>query len=328
MGKTNTAENAKLMYEAGQTYYAMAQLTDSGDHTEFTSAASLWSNKSGKSPVVRPNGMISGGAVTPGSSNNEVAVAALTCYLAGVLTSVGADSSVAITRATSTDTHMINSITVDSTGALAVVTGTDGTAFSETRGAAGGPPLIPVGSIEIAQVRTTSYTAGLIDDSEIFEVVGTHQERFDFPLWDEQYETGSVVFVDDLPLIHTGPTAKRVYASCNAPIFAEVSPVSDFVPPENTHSVSSAQVYGGTLGSRSSSLGQGSFTAYLQDGVSDGLVQLKDEELWFKFYPDKYKTPYMLCQGKLGISRTFPAGSSITAKCTISAATAAVEVSS
>ena len=38
--------------------------------------------------------------------------------------------------------------------------------------------------------------------------------------------------------------------------------------------------------------------------MSDGLVQLKNETLWFKFYPDRYKTPYLLTQGKLGISRS------------------------
>ncbi|MEN9761270.1 MAG: hypothetical protein RI906_1096, partial [Pseudomonadota bacterium] len=38
-----TAENAKLQYEAGQTSTSMTALTNSGDETTFTSAASLWS---------------------------------------------------------------------------------------------------------------------------------------------------------------------------------------------------------------------------------------------------------------------------------------------
>jgi hypothetical protein len=94
---------------------------------------------------------------------------------------------------------------------------------------------------------------------------------------------------------------------------------SDFVPAETSHSVSSTQVYGSTVGSSSSSLGQGSFNARLSDGVSDALVKEKNNFLWFRFYPDRYKTNYMLTQGKLGISRTFPAGDSIQAACTISA---------
>ena len=58
-----TAENAKLQYEAGQNAAAMAALTNSGDATNFTSAASLWSGRSGYAPVVRPNGLLTGGAV-------------------------------------------------------------------------------------------------------------------------------------------------------------------------------------------------------------------------------------------------------------------------
>lgn len=323
-----SAENAKLEYEAGQTFVSMSALTDSGDHTVFTSTADQFSRKSGFAPAIRPNGLITGGAVIPAVSttNDKVDVAALSCYLQGVKTSVSAATDVSITRGLTTDTHNITSITVNSGGAIAAVSGTDGTAFSETRGAAGGPPLIAATSIEIAQVRTTSVTAGVIDSAEIYQVVGVHQERYDYPLWDVNYAEGTVEFNSALPVIHTGPVAKKVYASYAEPIFAEVSLASDFVPPETTHSVSSTQIYNTTIGSTSSSLGQGSFTAYLTDGVGDALVSLKNETLWFKFSPDRYQTPYMLVQGKLGISRTFPAAGQVQAKCTISADQAATEV--
>jgi uncharacterized protein RhaS with RHS repeats len=255
-----------------------------------------------------------------------VAIAALTCNLAGVVTSVAAGP-LTITRGLTTDVCNITSITVNSSGALAAVTGVDHTAFSETRAANGGPPLIPVGSVEIAQVRVTTQAAGAVAASEIFQVVGTHLERADFPLWDVDYGAGSVTFLDALPEIHTGPVCKKVYASYASPIFADVALASDFVPPETAHSVSSTQVYGSTLGSTSSTLGQGSFTAYLTNGVADALVTLKNATLWFKFFPDRYASPYLLAQGKLGISRTFPAGDSIQAACTISSSEAAVEVS-
>lgn len=333
-----TAENAKLSYEAGQQATAMTLLTDSGDHITFTSAASLWSGRAGYTPVVRPNGLLTGGAITPDAAagNDKVDIAALTCNLAGVVTSVAAGE-LTITRGASSDTHCITSITVDSSGALAAVAGVDSTAFSETRGANGGPPFIPVGSIEIGQVRTTSITAAPITAAEIFQVVGTHTERADFPLYEVNYGPtvsggvqtkagGSVSMLDTLPLIHTGSTAKRVYASYASPIFADISLASDFVPPETSHSVSSTQVYGSTIGSTQSTLGQGSFTAYLQNGVSDPLVVLKNALLWFKFYPDRYASPYVLAQGTLGIARTFPAGDQIQAACTISAAKASIEV--
>jgi len=154
-----TAENGKLDFEAGQTSYAMAALTDSGDNTIFNSAVTIFSGANGKAPDIRPNGVITGGAIVPAVSgtNNLVDVAGLTCYLAGVNTTVAAGLDTAITRA-STNVASISSITITSAGAIAVVKGTDSlsTAFSETRAAAGGPPLIPVGSIEIGQVRTTT----------------------------------------------------------------------------------------------------------------------------------------------------------------------------
>ena len=321
-----TAENAKLQYEAGQTSTSMTELTNSGDETTFTSSASLWSKRTGYAPIVRPNGLLTGGAITPHASDNDkVNVAALTLNLNGVITSVSAGTAT-ITRGLTTDTHNITSITINSSGAIAAVSGVDSTAFSATRGAAGGPPLIAVDSVEIGQVRTTSVSAALVLSSEIFQVVGVHQERADFPLFDVNYSTGSVTFLAALPEIHTGPVPKKVFASFAAPIFTDVQLASDFVPPETTHSVTSTQVYGTTLGATSSTLGQGSFTAYLQDGVTDALVTLKNEDLWFKFYPDRYKSPYMLTQGKLGVSRTFPAGDNIQAACTISATAKATEV--
>jgi hypothetical protein len=307
----------------------MAALTNSGDATTFTSAASLWSGKSGYTPVVRPNGLLTGGAVIPAVSTTAqlVDVAALTCNLQGVITTVAADTDVAVTRPASGKAN-ICSITVTDAGAIAVVVGTDSasTALVETRAAAGGPPLIPVGSIEIAQVRMITSASAAVTAAEIFSVVGTHVEMANYPLFNIDYTTGSVEFISALPTIHTGVVPKKVYASYKSPIFSEISLASDFTPPETTNSVSSTQIYGTTLGSTSQTLGQGGFTAYLEDGVSDALVAQKNATLWFRFYPDRYKTPYLLTQGKLGVSRTFPAGDSIQAACTISATTAAKEV--
>lgn len=320
-----TAENAKLQYEAGQNSVSQTALTDSGDATTFTSSASLWSGRSGFAPVVRPNGVLTGFAVTTHATDDTVTIAAGTLNLNGAVIPVNAGSLVA-SRGVSLDTHRITSLTVNAAGSLAAVAGLVGTSFAETRGAAGGPPLIAVDSVEIGQVRTTSISATVISSAEIYQVVGLHRERADFPLYDINYAGGSVVFLDALPEIHTGTVPKKVFSSYASPIFADVALASDFVPPETSHSVSSTQVYGTTLGSTSSTLGQGAFTAFLTDGVADALVTLKNEILWFKFFPDRYRTPYLLTQGKLGISRTFPAGDNIQAACTISASAAGVEV--
>ncbi len=331
--KTNTAANAKLQYEAGQEISAMAAMTDSGDHTTFsTSGVTLWSGKSGYEPKIYPDGLETGGVVTPGAANDKVAVAALTCYLAGVLTTVAADAAVAVSRPASSPAGLkkISSITINSAGAIAVVAGTDGAALSATRGATGGPPLIPVGSIEIAQVKLTSSSAALVASTEIFQVPGTSQERYDYPVWDEDPFNGQITFVSALPASHAGSPAtyKGVYAEVYEPVFSDLEPVVDFVAPETSHSVSSTAVYGGTIGATSSSLGQGSFKCFLKDGVTDALIGLKNEILFFKHFPDRNKTPYVLCQGKLGIARTWPAGDNIQAACTISASEEGIEAAS
>ena len=334
------ASNAKIQYESGQDLVAFVALTDQGDHQDFRSADALWSNRAGYEPDVKPNGLATGGLVSiPASGSNYVVdVAALTGFLAGVLTSVGADADLSIGRPTAS--HVKYSITITSAGAISAVKGTEHTAFSATRGAAGGPPLILPDSFEIAQVWLSSATPAPITAAEIKQVVGTHCERYDYPTWEEArfnvsggvIGNAGIVFASALPLIHSAaspvsPVPKAVYAQYYEPAFTDVPKSSDFVPPETTHSVSSKQIYGTTLGSSSSSLNQGSFTAYLQDGISDGLLALKNLNLFFKFLQNRLNsTPYLLMQGKLGISRTFPAGDQITAACTISSESAAAEV--
>jgi hypothetical protein len=322
-----TAEDAVIYYEHSQSLVSMVELTDQGDNMTFKSADSLWSKKSGKTPDVKPNGLATGGAVTPGTANNTVDVAALTCYLAGVLTEVGASAGETITRSTDPETHIINSVTVTSLGAIAIVTGTEhASAFNESRGTAGGPPYIPVGDIEIAQVRTTGFTAAVVTSDEIFNIPGEHTEWYNNPAWEEErvdVENGiignaGIVFSSALPDSHTGDLPKKVYAEYYTPNFVAVPIASDFVPPEQTHSVSSTSVYRKTLAAKTSTLGQGSFTAYLDTGIDDNLLSLADEILWFKFKQDILESIYILCQGYLGISRTFPAADNITASCTIS----------
>lgn len=323
-----SAKDALVRYEAGQTAVALSALTDSGDHMAFIGSASPWSRRDGYAPTIRPNGLLTGGAVTPAATGlaDAVDVAAGTCYIAGALVSFNAVADLVVTRPADANTHQINSIAVASNGTVSDIDGTDHTAFSETRDANGGPPLIPVASVELAQVRLAAQASADIVASEIFSVVGVHTERSDYPVYDIDYYLGKVTFVDDLPLIHTGVVAKKVYAAYAAPIFADVSIASDFVAPEDSYSVSSTQVYGRTIGATSSSLGQGAFTAYLNDGVTDALVGLSGQNLWFKFFPNKYAAPYLMCQGLLGVGRNFPAGDNITAACTINAESAARNV--
>jgi len=334
-----TAENAKLEYEAGQTPVAYTALTDQGDQMDFKSAASLWSGRSGYAPVIRPNGLISGCAVTVDAANDKINVAAGKAYIAGVETTIEAAADEDITRALTTDTHIINSVTITSEGAIDVLAGTDHTAFAAGRGEAGGPPWIPTGSIEIAQVRLTSVAEAVVTAEEIFQGPDTYTEWYFSPVWSVEYADienmvlglAGVKFASALDARHSddaGSTTagKAVYAAYYTPTFSEIPDAYDFVPPGNTHSISSKQVYGRTKGSKSSSIQAGSFGVQLTTGVTDGMLRFVDDLLWFRFYPDENADPYILCQGYLGASQKFPADNNIEAACSIAAETVASRV--
>jgi len=88
----DNSRKCKIQYESGQDLVPFVALTDQGDHMDFRSSDPLWSKREGYEPNVKPNGLATGGTVTPGTDNDKVAVAALTCYLAGELKSVSASS--------------------------------------------------------------------------------------------------------------------------------------------------------------------------------------------------------------------------------------------
>jgi hypothetical protein len=328
-----TSANAKIQFESGQTLHDYAAMTDSGDHKIHTiSGGTIFSGKSGFEPVIRPNGIVTGrNLLSVNATNDTVTIAAFTAYSEGTLYSVDATTDT-ITRS-SGDVAKINSITMTDAGVIAVVAGTDGAsaAFSETRGAAGGPPEIPADSVELGQIRTTTEAAAVIAADEIFQVVGTHAERFDYPTWTvnpigdgdaaavSAKKNAYIEFASELPAIHASAAYKQVYIRYYAPIFTEVQKGSDFVPAENSHSVYSTQYYNGTIASVSSSLGQASFTALMDDNVTDALIGVKDTVVTIRQYPDRNKTPYTLTQGKLGISRSFPVADQNSASVTISA---------
>ncbi|WP_305046327.1 hypothetical protein [Geoalkalibacter sp.] len=325
-------DKGALFYESGQQFHPFEEMT-TGDKQTFEASFAPMSTRSGFEPKVRPYGLVTGGRISPTTGqNNQVDVAALTAYMAGNagadaegLVVVAAAGGVAVTRATVSNTHLISSITVSNAGAVTVVAGAQGTAFSEVRGAAGGPPLIPVGSIEIGQVRLAGTTAAPVTAQDIFQVPGAHQERFDYPVWSENPATGEVTFAQELPGIHTGNVTKKVYIQGYSPIFAEVVRASDFVPAEESHSTSSTAVYDGTINSVSKSLGQASFVFRGADGITDPLVKLKNEKLWFRWKQDKNRPPYSLTNGVLGLARTFPVNDHVQVACTISAEQATVD---
>lgn len=314
-----TAANAEVQLELDAIPQGINQLTDSGDRLNFTSTTSPWSRLDAHAAVVRPNGLATGGAITPAVSttDNLVDTAALTGWLAGVLTSVGADTDIAASRGV-TNGFRITSITVTSAGAIAAVAGTESTAFTETRAAAGGPPLIPVGSFEIGQVRLTSTSAAAVTAAEIFTVAGLHRELAGSPTWTVDYANGEVDFRSALPAIHTGAVGKAVYATYSQPVFSEVVDAADFVPAVESFTANSSQRYKRVVNSVSRGLTVASFNALLEDGVSDPVLGLIGQRVWCKFFPDSVaSTDHNLSNGVLGITPAFPAGDNINGAFTI-----------
>jgi len=338
-----TAKYAKLMREAGQTLFDYTAATDAGDHKVFTvSGKTVFSNKSGYELSVRPDGVVTGrNMLSVHASNDTVTIAGFTLYLAGALTTISATTDT-LTRP-ATNVARINSITVNSSGAIAVIAGTAGTnaTFSETRDAAGGPPYIPVGSVEIGQVRMTTSAAAVVTADEIFQTPGSHIERYNYPNWAVQElgdgeeattsaRTNAYVELEAVvgEAIHTGDTYRKVYVRGYTPLYSEISKSVNFTPAQNSHTVNSTQVYNATVGSTSSSLGQSSFDAMVEDGITDGLSQEEDQILTFKFYPNRNKAPYSLTQGVLGAVTSYPSDDQIKISATVSAEQKTVKFSS
>ena len=330
---------SQVEYEAAANQQAFANLSDSGDHIKFTLANKPWSQATGFSIVAGGYGVLTGFAITPAAAagNNNVDVAAGTLYAPGMTgastttgqISINAATNIACTRGT-TNGYRITSITVDSTGAVTAVAGTESTAFTETRGSAGGPPLIPVGSVELGQVRFTSTTAAVVSASEIYQVVGTHQERSDYPVPTIDPIAGTITFSEALPLIHTGTVAKRVSARIATPTFVPLAYARNFVPATNSASTNTETYYQRTRGTASLSLGSASFELSLEDGVTDDFVTkvAASPTMLFKYKPDKNRTAYSVTQGIPSLAITKAPNAHPTATVTIAASQATVNFSS
>ncbi len=334
-----SASNAKLQYESSQETVSYSAMTDSGDHLIFTATDPVWSKRSGFTPTVRPNGIVSGSnLVSATTTEDEVQCAAFTMYAAGTLVSVSADSSIAFTRDASLDYQKF-SVVSDAAGSLTIIESTaHASAFSTTRGAAGGPPAIPLASIEIAQIWVTDKTSAVVVATEIKQSPeAQQQERYDFPVFDydslgegnkatDSDKTNAFVeFASAIPMVHGATAAsaadnyKPVYIEYSTPVYVTIKAAVDFVPAETSTSSSSTQYYRKSYASSSDSLGSGSFTALVDDGISGTFEKLDGENIIFKFYPDENNAPYSLTQGIFRKTTTYAVDNNISISATIAA---------
>lgn len=328
------ASKARIQYEEAQTPVSIAELTNQGDNLDFRSTDELWSAAEDYPPVVTPNGLYDGGRITVAASgsNDVVDISEARVYIAGVLTTISASVDEAIARPTAT--HIKYSIQMTAGGAFSVVAGAEHTAFSDTRGANGGPPYVLVDSTELGQVHLSSSTPAAIIATEIKQD-GSYTERFDSPTWNVKYANAAngilgyagILFNSALPLIHTGDVPKDVYASWHTPEFAEVPRAYDWVPPGTSVSVNSTQVYNETVGDVSESIGAGGFSALMVTNIADPILRKSGQTIWFKYWQNRLTTTiYQLCQGRLGDTRANPASANVNATFVIGAETKAIDI--
>lgn len=326
-----------VRYESGQTPQAFEQMANSGDNKKFSASFAPISLASNSGFILALYGLQTGGVVTPGSGNDEVAVAASTVVAPGMtgadadgIVTVSAVSDLAIARGLTTDTHRITAVVVTA-GSYAAVNGVDGAGFVTDLGAAGGPPYIPEGSVLVAHVKVTSIASAVVLANEIEQVPGTSQETSSFPVANAiDYAYGTVEFSTAIPAIHTGDVPRRVYIKGSTPVFTDIGFTSDWSPAKQSYSTSSTDTYDGALAEATASLSPATFSALLPNGINEDITSREGQELWVEYRHDRDKLiPRQLTQGKLASTWTRAASSTrVPAAFTVAASQATTNVTS
>ena len=111
-----TSSKAKISIETGQTLTAYTVMTDGGDH-KVHNVGTIWSGKTGFTPAIRPDGMVSGrNVLSVHATNDTITVAGFTAYSLGVEQTVSAGTDT-FTRGTGPGKAKLISLTMDSAGA-------------------------------------------------------------------------------------------------------------------------------------------------------------------------------------------------------------------
>jgi len=324
-----TGEDAKLQVEQGFVFWDFEKGTNSGDQKKYTFSGTLklFSLKKGQAPVVRPDGARSGFAITPGisGSNNKIDVAAGAAFVGGVDLAVNASADLSVTRTPAGGVNQITSIIVDNAGVISAVAGTEGTGFVATRGAAGGPPYIPVDKIELGQVKLTSNTDAPVLASEIDQNV---MERYDIPSFVTVPEEAAIRMLTALDKRHTADVTKGIWAKHYEPVFNDIPEASNWKPVDQKADSKSGRTYDGVFSIGSKGLGEGSFEVMLKGENGEILSSVVNDTRWFRFYPDKFRTDHHLVCGDLTYDREYPPDNVMKASCKINGVVATIEKAS
>ena len=235
--------NFLLKVEDGFVAKACEAAADSGNHQLFSSTGTRFSlcekdeNGVDRRPVITPNGVLNGCFVSPAASGqaNAFDLSAGTLLIGGAPVNIAASANNALTRP-ATGLCRAVSITLSTLGVPAVVAGLDGAVFSATRGAAGGPPWIPVGGIELATAALTATAGPLAENDIVFAPEYSHAPEYTLLPY-----TASVHFAAPLAAIHTGGLPRAVYVKWSEPVMATMDAIR-FRPPVTQHEIDPATV--------------------------------------------------------------------------------------
>jgi hypothetical protein len=188
---------------------AFAAMTWASNGLSASVGSNFWLHSYDHQVEIRMNGVVSGGALTPGATN-VIAVADLSVYKTGVLTSVTGANVTALAPATTSGNQIVYAIIYSSTG-LTKITGASGTAKT-TRGSTGAPPFIPVDAICLGYVIRAYGAAAVILSSEISLTLYDGREYAHAPGYDEiRPLLGSASWLTAPAAIHTGGARAKVY---------------------------------------------------------------------------------------------------------------------
>ena len=205
--------NFLLKVESGFTVKAYEAMTDTGNHQLFSSTGTRFSlcekdeNVVDRRPVVTPDGVRNGCYVSPAASGaaNAFDLSPGTLLIGGALVNIAGSSGVTVSRPASGNYRFV-SITLTAVGGLSVANGADGSVVCATRGAAGGPPWVAVGSIELATIILSSTSGPLNDTDILFTPEYSHCPEYTLLPY-----TAQVRFAAPLAAIHTGTLPRSVW---------------------------------------------------------------------------------------------------------------------
>jgi len=228
----SVAKNFSILVEDGFQARGPALMADSGDGRFFTCGGARFSlcekdeNGIDRTPGVRPDGVRNGCFVSAAADGlaDAVDVGHGTAWIGYAPVTVQAAANVAVPRPAS-GMKKTSSVALDATGAVSVIGGTDGAGFSAARGAAGGPPFVPAGKIELATVALSHNAAAVKEEEISFMPEYSHAPEYGL----SPYSCG-VRFFAPLPAIHEGGVARNVWITWDEPIMAAVDAVSLRVP--------------------------------------------------------------------------------------------------